>query len=442
LARDTQKDLKPKDRAVPTGLFREKALARFASPEQLDQLLRISSPAGRLALAAAAALFACALAWGVFGSLPTKVTGQGILLRSSGLFTVTAQNSGKIANLYCFKGGNVALGQTLAQITQPILQDKIESAQSALSGLREKFRLAKEFGTEDTNLRLGDIVKKKQHLEVDLRNLRAQLSWYGERIRVMSPFVDDGLISKVELFQYQTELAKVQENLSQKENEFNGFELQILELKNEIGQQLLDLKNQIVAAENDLLTATANLEMNAVVTSPYSGRVIELGVNIGSVVAPGAAIATLEIAGAEIAFLQAVLYLSPDQGQRVKEGMVVQLVPDTVKQERYGAMLGLVTKVSAFPASQSEMERTLQNPELVRQLAAKGVKVEVRCVIVPDADTASGYKWSSSSGPPFAIEPGTLCSAQIIVERQRPISLVIPLFNKYVLGQGTRPAWP
>ena len=423
---------------MPSGLFREKALARISSPEQLDQLMHIASPAGRLVLLAVAVVFACALAWGIFGSLSTEVSGRGILLTNAGMFTVTAQSAGEIKNLYFVKGGDVGLGQTLALISQPVLADKVESARSTLSGLREKYRLTKTFGGEDTRLGLEARELKKRSLGMDIGNLRAQIAWYRDRIKVMTPFIADGTISQTELFKLQTELATAQEHLSQKENDLNGMTAQGLEQKNKTEQQILDLENQIAAAEDELQTATTNLQTNAVVVSPYSGRVIEAGVSVGSITSAGSPIATLELAGSEVSFLEAVLYFSPDQGQLVKTGMIVHLAPDITKPERYGSMLGLVTKISAFPSSQTEMKKTLQNPELVQQLASKGVKVEVRCAFVPDAATVSGYKWSSSRGPDFAIEPGTLCSAAVIIEKQRPIALVIPLFNKYILGRGAR----
>lgn len=423
---------------MPSGLFREKALARISSPEQLDQLLRISSPAVRLGLAAMAGLFACALIWGFYGSLPTKVSGQGILLRSSGVFTVTAQSAGEVKNLYFVKGGTVSRGQTLAQIAQPVLTDKVKGAQSILSGLQEKYRLTKTFGGEDTRLNLETLTQKKSQLDADIANLRGQTGWYTDRIKAMTPYVDQGTISRMQLFEFQRDLATAQEHLSQKESERKGLESQILELKNKIEQQLLDLQNQITTAQDNLLAAMNNLDTNTEVVSPYNGRVVEAGVNVGSIVGSGSPIATLERAEGDVTYLEAILYFSPDQGQRVQEGMVVQVSPDTAKQERYGSMLALVTKVTAYPSSQAEMTRVLQNPELVRQLAAKGVMVGIRCVLVPDYATVSGYKWSSSTGPDFVIEPGTLCSASVIVERQRPISLLIPLFNKYVLGQGAR----
>ena len=62
-------------------LFRKVALERLSSPEQLDQLMRITSPVGWVALLALGVLLACGVLWGIWGSIPTKVKGSGILMR-------------------------------------------------------------------------------------------------------------------------------------------------------------------------------------------------------------------------------------------------------------------------------------------------------------------------------------------------------------------------
>ncbi len=50
--------------------------------------------------------------------------------------------------------------------------------------------------------------------------------------------------------------------------------------------------------------------------------------------------------------------------------------------------------------------------------------INVRVQLEPVEDTPSGYKWTSKDGPPFLLEHGTLCTAVIILDRERPISLV------------------
>jgi HlyD family secretion protein len=44
-----------------------------------------------------------------------------------------------------------------------------------------------------------------------------------------------------------------------------------------------------------------------------------------------------------------------------------------------------------------------------------------------EADTPSGYRWSSSSGPDFQLRNGTATSARVIVDETRPISLFLPI---------------
>ncbi len=138
----------------------------------------------------------------------------------------------------------------------------------------------------------------------------------------------------------------------------------------------------------------------------------------------------------EIKNLEAVLYFPPRQGKKIRLGMEVQVAPSTVKQEKYGVIKGMVTFVSEFPSTSQGMMRTIKNQELVRQLSMGGAPIEVRADLIPDPRTPSGYKWSSSEGPPMKIHTGTLCFSTVTVAEQPPINLVIPLFKKYLLGIG------
>ena len=62
-------------------LFREEAMDKMSSPDELDRLMRATDPKGGLALIALLTLVAATIVWGVFGSVPVQVSGdKGILL--------------------------------------------------------------------------------------------------------------------------------------------------------------------------------------------------------------------------------------------------------------------------------------------------------------------------------------------------------------------------
>ena len=79
-----------------TRVFRKVALERMSSPEQLDQLLRVTTPKTWLALLSLIALLAVAVAWGYWGQLTTRVSGQGVLIRSGGVQNVVALGAGQV----------------------------------------------------------------------------------------------------------------------------------------------------------------------------------------------------------------------------------------------------------------------------------------------------------------------------------------------------------
>ncbi|MCP3871222.1 MAG: NHLP bacteriocin system secretion protein, partial [Gammaproteobacteria bacterium] len=52
-------------------MFRKKALKKLSSPEQLDELLKVTTPHGWLALLALCAIVITIVLWGIFGRIPT-----------------------------------------------------------------------------------------------------------------------------------------------------------------------------------------------------------------------------------------------------------------------------------------------------------------------------------------------------------------------------------
>jgi len=100
-------------------IFRQVALERLSSPEQLDQLMQVTNPTGWAALLAVGLLLLAAILWGIFGTIPVKVVGQGVLLAPGGVNDVVSLVSGQIVDIYFDVGDVIQAGQVVARVAEP-----------------------------------------------------------------------------------------------------------------------------------------------------------------------------------------------------------------------------------------------------------------------------------------------------------------------------------
>jgi multidrug efflux pump subunit AcrA (membrane-fusion protein) len=103
--------------------FRKAALEQLSSPDQLDQLLRVTTLNGWIGLGALSALLIAAIIWGVAGRIATTVTGQGILLQGGRVYGVVSPIAGEVTALFVKVGDTVREGQDVAIITPPNSRD-------------------------------------------------------------------------------------------------------------------------------------------------------------------------------------------------------------------------------------------------------------------------------------------------------------------------------
>ncbi|TWH58899.1 NHLM bacteriocin system secretion protein [Desulfitobacterium sp. LBE] len=117
------------------GLFRDVSLTRLSSPEQLDQRIQVTSPKAWLALLAIGLILMSGVAWGLLGSIPTKIQGQGILLNNGGVFSLQHHASGQVSDIRVKVGQEVRQGDVVARIEQPELVDQIKGLLSSQADL-------------------------------------------------------------------------------------------------------------------------------------------------------------------------------------------------------------------------------------------------------------------------------------------------------------------
>jgi hypothetical protein len=111
-------------------MFRKEALEKLSSPEQLDQLLRVTSPRGWLALLGLGGLIAAIVAWSFLGSIPSTVSGNGILIRGTGVQVVEVPRSGRISRLFVNPGDAIQLNQVIATLTVEDGETQVRSPRS------------------------------------------------------------------------------------------------------------------------------------------------------------------------------------------------------------------------------------------------------------------------------------------------------------------------
>jgi HlyD family secretion protein len=156
------------------------------------------------------------------------------------------------------------------------------------------------------------------------------------------------------------------------------------------------------------------------VAAPVTGLVIGVAAQPGTAVVQGQDLAYIEPTDAP---LVAQVFVPTSQGKRVKPGLAAEVTPSTAPAARYGLMKASVRSVSPFSLTPDQILTITNNPVLTNQIVAGPPVLLVTLTLQPSADN-KGFAWTSGSGPPFAINSGTLGSATVTISTSRPIDSV------------------
>lgn len=115
-------------------IYRQEALTRLASPEQLDQLMPLTSTRAWMALATIGVGLLIGIAWLLFGKVSQQVNGQGVLLRTGGVRQVNAPVTGTLDKVLVAAGDSVKPSQELFSVRSSEKPGKPESGLSPFAG--------------------------------------------------------------------------------------------------------------------------------------------------------------------------------------------------------------------------------------------------------------------------------------------------------------------
>jgi HlyD family secretion protein len=407
-------------------VFRKVSLDRLASPEQLDQLMRVTDARGWIALSAIVTVLATAAVWGVVGRIPQNISGTGILIKSGGVFDVAPLEGGRVLDVAVSVGDIVTEGQVVARIEQMALSDHLLALKAALINLREQHVQTLRNGARELELQTTYLARQRAAHQQAIANSEQSLVWFAERIVAQETLVAQGLLTKQTLLATRQQQDSERAKINAAQSELAQIEVRHAELQMTRQEAITASQMKIDEQLRTIAEAERNLKLKTEVLAPQTGRILEIMTEQGAVVSKGEPILSLDLTGRTVKDLEAILYVPSLHGKQIQPGMPILIAPSTVKQEEYGLMLGKVTYVSDFPATTKGMQRVLKNDKLVLGLAGQDAPYEIHADLTVDPDTPSMYRWSSSSGPPVRIQSGTMASGVITIGSRRPIEMVIP----------------
>ena len=100
-------------------LFRKSSVERFSSPEQLDKMLKITSPLSWVGILSAFVITVAVLIWAVLGSIPTTISVTGYFVLPYNTNTIFSTAPGTVSSIF------VKTGETVKRDT--VLLDMVSS---------------------------------------------------------------------------------------------------------------------------------------------------------------------------------------------------------------------------------------------------------------------------------------------------------------------------
>jgi len=412
------------------------AAERLSTPDQLDQVIRIARLPHWLALGALMTVLAAGIAASILVPVPVTVRGDGILIHVGGMLTVTSDTEGRLLDLQATPGMSVERGQLVALVDQPALEQELRNREAELAEAKSRRTRVEDFQHRSSAAEKHDLDNQRRALVQRHDSATRLLAQLEENLRVETDLSEQGILSRRQLETTRTRINEARDEILGIESEIQSFEKELTGLELDQARELLASELQISDLERRVESAAEELRRRREVRSPYAGRVVEIKVNPGEVIANHAPLFSLlpPLAGGDDSHagheLMAVLYVPPAEGKKVQLGMDVQLALSSVKREEYGFLIGRVDWVAEVPSTVEGMMRVLQNSQLVQQLSRDHAPFEVRVRLREDPSTPTGYRWSSSTGPDGGIHVGTLCTGDVITRRQRPIAILLPAVGR------------
>lgn len=413
--------------------FRKSALEHIAAPKTLDDLISVTTSKAWILLVIITLLVSIGVIWAIFGTIVTRVQGQGILIAEKAeLLSIFApQSNGYIEKLFVKMGDPVKAGQVVAILKNPDAANQIKNKQAYLQQLKKQYEELKERAEKELSIKQKELDTRKKILQDVINNQTRKSKQLKDLLDGVEQGLKVGALSKISYLNIQISYLDSIDAISRAKQEISQLNLEQINLRDTWEERLRAMKtkqDEVIYEVNTLLGLQG---ITHKIIAQGNGIVTNLHVKEGDFVNQGQVLLNIS---SNIAGLEAITFVPAAKGKLIKVGMDAQVSPTTVKKLEYGDIKGKVLRVTNFPVSSEYLESILRNKELVNNFLKVGPVIEIRIELTKAPKNFSGYAWTSSYGPDQIITPGTLAEVKIAVRKQAPITLFIPRLEKLYGG--------
>jgi HlyD family secretion protein len=424
-------DREPEERRVTElsqRTFRAIALQRAASPEQLDHLVGITKLSDWILIVVMCVALVAALTWGFLGRIPTRAAGEGILISGGGrVVDAVSAAAGRLSTIDVTVGDHVVRGQQIAQIVQTDIQQRHTSAVEVFQEREREYNDLTAKVQRELEAKGQNFAKLEAAFNQVIKATEQRIEYLTSDVKTLEDLLSKGYTTRRNLEDRRHELADAQQRKEDTQNEILKLRSQKMDLETQRDHDIQQSQFTLNEARRQMDSTAEMLNQNTQVISPIEGRVLEIKISAGSVLAVGTPVVVIESEGSK---LDALVYIPAESGKNVKPGMEVRVEPSTVKREEFGTLIGTVMTVSEFPITPQGMAAVLHNDNLVTRFAHDGPSYAATIRLLQDASTVSGYRWAVGQGPAIRLTSGTLVRAEITTRKQRPIDMVVPIMKR------------
>lgn len=282
-------------------LFRKAALDRLSSPEELDRLVTLTTPRGWLALTALLGLLALALVWAVVGTIPTRVTGSGLLVSSGGrVFDAVASASGALVAPLVKPGDTVTAGQLLARVDKAELEQTLDHARAVVREREQDLARRTNQLEREAQARRANFAARRAALRQVVAAAETRVQFLDTLLRGQEDIASRGFTTRQRVEDTRQELAAARQKVSDAKSQLLQIDTEELDMASRAEQTLTEGRDRVADARRRVDELALQLEQDTQILSPTDGRVTEWKVAEGARVAAGTPVVSIESGSREI----------------------------------------------------------------------------------------------------------------------------------------------